>query len=221
MVPHNAYKASLTTLSLVTRHLTKGEMLPKGRTVNPYNTLNLDAFQSVLDIWLAKPEVLTGFNNETLGIMSSLAAGASDLDDVIRGGDGGGLLYGFAGNDTIFAEGGDDIIVAGTGDDAISGGAGNDIYRFSKGFGKDRINNFDTGTDRFDGIEFTEGIVAEDLIFSRHGDDLVIDFANGTDQLRIESHFYLDSTGGYAVDALRFADGSYSNRCNNLWCQHQ
>jgi Ca2+-binding RTX toxin-like protein len=185
------------------------ELVQCVRGINPYNSLNLDALQSEVNTWIATPLINTMFNDETLGIMTSLSVGASDLDDVMNGGDRSGLLYGFSGDDTIFAEGGDDIIIGGKGDDALTGGAGNDIYRFSTGFGKDRINNFDTDAGRIDVIEFTEGIAQEDLVFSRHGDDLVINFANSTDdQLRIESHFYLDSTGGYAIDALRFADGS-------------
>ena len=179
------------------------------RGINPYNSLSLDSFETELNEYLARPGIDTTYNSETLGLLHSLAVGASDLDDVMNGGERSGLLYGFSGDDTIFAEGGDDIIIGGKGDDALTGGAGNDIYRFSTGFGKDRINNFDTDAGRIDVIDFTEGIAQEDLVFSRHGDDLVINFANSTDdQLRIESHFYLDSTGGYAVDALRFADGS-------------
>ena len=39
---------------------------------------------------------------------------------------------------------GDDVLVGGRGNDLLQGGTGNDIYRFSRGFGKDRINNLDT-----------------------------------------------------------------------------
>ena len=181
------------------------------RGINPYNSLNLDAFETELNEYLARPGIDTNYNSETLGLLHSLSVGASDLADVMRGGDRSGLLYGFSGDDTIFAEGGDDILIGGKGDDALIGGAGNDTYRFSTGFGKDRINNFDTDAGRIDVIEFTDGIAQEDLVFSRHGDDLVIDFSGSTDQLRIESHFHLDSTGGYAVDVLRFANGSTIN----------
>ena len=178
------------------------------RGVNPYNSLNQAAFRNAVQNWLTSHDQAHTYSGETLGIMTSLAAGASDLSDTLIGSAQGELLYGFAGADTIRAMGGDDVLVGGQGNDLLSGGSGNDIYRFSRGFGKDRIDNLDTTAGRCDVIEFQGDITASDLLFSRQGDDLLINIKDADDQIRINSHFYQDSTGGYAVDKIRFAGGA-------------
>ncbi len=178
------------------------------RGINPYNSLNQNAFRSEVRTWLINRDQAVTYSAETLGLMSSLAAGATDLADTVTGSEQGELHYGFSGNDTILGMAGDDVLVGCQSNDLIEGGTGNDIYRFARGFGKDRINNLDTAVGRCDVIEFTGDIKADELLFSRAGNDLLIDLGTSGDQIRINSHFYQDSTGGYAVDSIGFADGT-------------
>ncbi len=193
------------------------------RGINPYNDLNGAAFRTEVARYIDENAAFATYSTEVQGLLVSLAAGATDLDDLMTG---DGLLYGFAGNDRITGRqgndtlkgglgddilrggAGDDILIGGIGNDELEGGSGNDIYRLAKGFGHDSITNYDTDTGRFDCIVFTDDTTADDLTFSRHGETLVITVAGSDDQLRIENHFYLDAGGGYAVDQIRFADGS-------------
>jgi len=133
------------------------------RGINPYNNLNQDAFRRSAQNWLTNRDQEDVYSMETIGIMTSLAAGATDLDDTVTGGEQGELLYGFTGNDTILGMAGNDTLVGGLGNDLLQGGTGNDTYRFSRGFGKDRINNLDTAAGRCDAIEFTGDIGAGEL----------------------------------------------------------
>ncbi|TBU81893.1 hypothetical protein DNK44_26080, partial [Pseudomonas dryadis] len=96
-------------------------------------------------------------------------AGADFLDggegnDRLYGGDGNDILYGGAGNDTLNGEAGNDILDGGAGNDGLNGGLGSDTYRFSRGWGQDTINNYDTGTDKTDAIEFAADIAPDDIV---------------------------------------------------------
>src|SRR5690606_27632747 len=54
---------------------------------------------------------------------------------------GGITMRGLAGNDEFYGGDGNDIIEGGAGDDYLGGGWGVDEYRFSQGFGQDRIDD--------------------------------------------------------------------------------
>lgn len=82
-----------------------------------------------------------------------------DNVDFINGNDGNDLLYGDAADDFLYGDAGDDTI-QGRGDDYLSGGKGNDILRGG------------AGADKF-------------VFYADEGQDIISDFADGTDKIRI------------------------------------
>ena len=68
-------------------------------------------------------------------------------DDTARLGDGGGWVQGGNGSDTLRGGAGNDTLDGGAGNDIISGGAGADTFKFSDGFGNDKITDFEDGVD--------------------------------------------------------------------------
>jgi len=73
-------------------------------------------------------------------------------DDVLRGGDDDDVLLGGIGGDRLFGDGGDDTLSGGDdGDiDYLTGGQGADVFVFGDQTGRDRILDFETGTDTVD-----------------------------------------------------------------------
>jgi Ca2+-binding RTX toxin-like protein len=85
-------------------------------------------------------------------------------------------FIGDAGNDVLSGAGGADILQAGFGDDTLAGGAQDD--RLDGGVGLDQLNG-GTGSDTLMG-----GFDADRFLFAAgDGDDVIEDFAVGTDQL--------------------------------------
>lgn len=98
---------------------------------------------------------------------------AGSGDDVIWGGAGDDVIEGGAGDDEIRAGSGDDVIDGGAGDDLLRGGGGDDVFRFTAEAGKDRILDFDKGSDRLDLTAFA------DYQLSKVGDDTIVTYAGG------------------------------------------
>jgi predicted extracellular nuclease len=75
-----------------------------------------------------------------------------DAADPLAGPDAGGdTLEGANGDDVLWGGGGADVLIGGRGDDVLTGGAGTDLFVFdSRGFGRDRIEDFTSGEDRID-----------------------------------------------------------------------
>ncbi|WP_215610252.1 calcium-binding protein [Leptothoe spongobia] len=82
--------------------------------------------------------------------------GINGGDDIIYGGAGndriggkGGddTLYGDAGNDRLWGDAGDDVLFGGEGKDKLWGGRGSDTFVLSMGEGRDKIMDFEVGTD--------------------------------------------------------------------------
>lgn len=85
-----------------------------------------------------------------------------DGNDMLRGDNGNDNLNGGSGNDKEYGGNGDDTLYESDGNDMMWGGAGADTFRFlSQEFGKDRIKDFEAGTDTLDlsvlanALEFT------------------------------------------------------------------
>ncbi len=121
-------------------------------------------------------------------------------DDTLNGGDGDDRLYGGAGNDTL--RGG-----AGT-NDYLSGDAGNDTYLFGAGDGNTTVFNHDTGADRHDVLRFLEGIAASDVTARRSYSDLHLTIGSTGEVITVWNYFSGDGAGGYALNAIEFADGT-------------
>ena len=119
-------------------------------------------------------------NNEMYG---------EDGDDELHGGKGNSKMVGGAGNDLIFS---------GSGNDYLEGGSGDDTYIFSPGYtGNDVINNTGGGNDllRFDNL------VASDLLFSRTGQDLIIDMVGWTERQSVTVSNWF-AAGDYKIDTI-------------------
>ncbi|WP_232831085.1 calcium-binding protein, partial [Peristeroidobacter agariperforans] len=145
-------------------------------------------------------------------------------DDDLYGGAGSDVLMGGEGNDSLYGggqyggSGGNDVLDGGAGDDYLMGGYGSDTYRFGLGGGQDTINNdsdsyngsADPTVGKVDVLQFKEGVLASDVTITRSGDNLILKIAGTTDQVTIRNYFANDgvSARGYAVEQIRFADGT-------------
>ncbi len=140
-----------------------------------------------------------GKDNAILGVAGN---------DVLFGGNGNDVLDGGADNDYLSGGEGADILNGGTGDDGLSGDAGSDIYRFSRGWGRDSINNYEYDTGSVDSIEFAADIAPSDIAVTRFGTDLILSLTGTTDQVTISNYFGNDGNNPYSLDEIRFANGS-------------
>ncbi|QQP98285.1 calcium-binding protein [Lysobacter enzymogenes] len=130
-----------------------------------------------------------------------------DDNDVLTGGAGNNVLLGGNGSDALRGGDDDDRLNGGAGDDVLTGYLGSDTYRFDKGFGNDRIADYDDyGAGDIDTIEFGVGIKAADIAVQRQNAALVLAVAGTGDTVTIDNHF-----GDYAnfqIERVRFADGT-------------
>ncbi|WP_276617279.1 calcium-binding protein, partial [Pseudomonas syringae] len=131
--------------------------------------------------------------------------------DYVAGGEGNDFLSGDADNDTLYGDSGNDQLDGGTGNDYLTGGDGSDVYRFSRGWGQDSINNYDSSAGKTDAIEFAADILPADIIVTRSGSDLVLSLKNATDRITISGYFQNDGVTPYALEKIRFADGTEWN----------
>ncbi|QHE97918.1 hypothetical protein LCG56_05525 [Pseudomonas cannabina pv. alisalensis] len=135
------------------------------------------------------------------------ALGASG-DDKIYGTVSADLLLGFDGKDIIYGSAGNDTVEGGGGRDYLSGDSGSDVYRFSKSWGHDTLNNFDLSVSKVDVIEFGEGIAMADISVIRVRDDLLLSFKDGLDTITVANYFYNDLASGYVLEEIRFDNGA-------------
>ncbi|WP_255536362.1 calcium-binding protein [Pacificimonas pallii] len=138
---------------------------------------------------------------------------ATSGDDVINGTSGVDNIFGGAGNDTLRGNNGGDRLNGGLGNDLLEGGKHNDVYEYELGGGHDIISEFHDYWGSYDRIDFGAGIDADDLLFTRDGEHLVIDFEGNDGSIKI----YHQLTGGYAsrewgINELRFDDGTIWSR---------
>ncbi|OOL00468.1 hypothetical protein B0B36_01115, partial [Pseudomonas syringae pv. actinidifoliorum] len=134
-----------------------------------------------------------------------------DGGDYLTGGEGNDFLAGDADNDTLYGDSGNDQLDGGTGNDYLTGGDGSDVYRFSRGWGQDSINNYDSSAGKTDAIEFAADIVPADIIVTRSGSELILSLENSTDKITIAGYFQNDGITPYALEQIRFADGTTWN----------
>ena len=65
---------------------------------------------------------------------------------------------------------------------------------------------------RHDILQFKDGIASSEIQLSASGNNLVIAIAGTTDQITVTNYFLGATNGGYALDEMRFADGSAWSR---------
>src|SRR3954469_12888668 len=106
----------------------------------------------------------------------------TDGDDYVFGTAVADRIDGKDGNDTVFAKGGDDVLKGGAGNDVLIGGAGLDTYVFTRGDGKDVVDDEVTIGNQTEAsrLQFGAGVDGSALKFRLGVDDsLLIDAGNG------------------------------------------
>lgn len=141
-------------------------------------------------------------------VLLDMALIGSGLDETLLGYSTDDVLQGHGGNDRLIAGDGDDTLSGGAGNDELEGGQGSDLYRFAAGDGVDAITN--AGTIGTDVVEFEQGIVPSSVRVSRTDGDLRLDY--GSDRILISNFFQAEGTSDYAIDTVRFADGTVWSR---------
>jgi Ca2+-binding RTX toxin-like protein len=126
-------------------------------------------------------------------------------------------------DNTIFGNALANQIDGAAGDDLLQGGGGADRYRFSAGWGRDRIvdavaaGSAASGTAADDGavdsIAFDATVAAGDLVLGRSGSDLVIERRGAADRIVAVDFFGNDTSTG-RVERIEFADGQAWTRAD-------
>ena len=145
--------------------------------------------------------------------------------DTITGGRGRDRLYGGAGNDVLGSKSGADYTgfvrdyetgmlwgneyTGGVGDDILNGNQYSDVYYFNAGDGRDTIDESGGYISYADQIVLGAGIVQTDVTLTREDTDLLINFSNNADQIRVQG-WYLNPVSGTdnRIEALMFSDGT-------------
>ncbi|WP_423358995.1 calcium-binding protein [Pseudomonas citronellolis] len=166
---------------------------------------------TVWDVERAKSLLLQGREgNDTLAGYASddrLNGGAGN--DRLDAGAGDDWLDGGVGNDSLYGDFGNDTLIGGAGNDYLRGGEGSDVYRFERGWGQDRIDNYNNiSTGKTDAIEFGLDIAAEDIQLSRNGNNLILGLKDSNDQITVDNFFQNDGGNYYRLEEVRFADGT-------------
>ncbi|MHB1124547.1 MAG: calcium-binding protein [Ramlibacter sp.] len=150
-----------------------------------------------------------------LGTAAAETVASLGGNDAVYGGAGADHLDGGTGNDLLFGGDGNDTLVGGTGNDTLAGGPGGDVYRFSRGFGQDVVNDSYTGgapaadDGAVDVIEFDDSVAPADVVILRRmgpngPDGLIIALPATGDRLTLENTYA--ATG--SVELVRFANGT-------------
>ncbi|TGC24398.1 hypothetical protein CW310_23770 [Pseudomonas citronellolis] len=82
------------------------------------------------------------------------------------------------------------------------------MYRFERGWGQDRIENYDRSTGKTDAIEFGSDISADDIQLSRWGSDLILSLKGTNDRITLSNYLANDGKSDYRLEEIRFADGT-------------
>jgi Ca2+-binding RTX toxin-like protein len=162
------------------------------------------------DIDTVKYKVLQGTagNDVLLAYAAGSVVNGNDGNDYLYGNNGADTLNGGTGNDFLFGRTGDDVLHGDAGNDYLQGDGGNDTYLFGRSSGQDTIYNYDKTIGRQDAIQFAANINPSDIVLTRSGNDLLLAISGTTDTLLVQGYFNGDGAGGYAVDEIRFADGT-------------
>lgn len=119
-------------------------------------------------------------------------ARGSAFDDDIIGDDRDNRLWGARGNDQIFAGGGNDHVFGGRGNDRLFGRDGHDNIQGGRG-----SDDIDGG---IGGDILTGGAGGDRFVFDARlrapfqGDDIITDYGNGSDLIRIKGGSFVDIT---------------------------
>src|SRR5690606_3433819 len=79
------------------------------------------------------------------------------------------------------------------------------------GDGNTTVSNYDTGAGRNDVLQFLEGIDPSDVRATRSSNNLLLTVQSTGEVITVSSYFHNDGAGGYALNAIEFADGTVWN----------
>lgn len=128
-----------------------------------------------------------GYGNDILN--------GGDGDDYLEGEHGDNMLVGGNGNDILIgSDDGYNVLIGGTGNDILAGGDGKDLYIFQAGHGRDVINDKSSQTDvsSINDVKF-ENAYVKNALFSRSGNNLIIEAYGGNDSVTLTDYFCPDS----------------------------
>ncbi|MDP2794671.1 MAG: calcium-binding protein, partial [Sulfurisoma sp.] len=108
-------------------------------------------------------------------------------------------------NNTISGNSAANVLDGGAGYDNLYGGGGNDTYVFGRGYGSDRVYDYDGTAGNIDTVQMMAGVLPTDLVARRDAYSLYLKIAGTTDQLTLSNWFVGDT---YKVEQVRFADGT-------------
>ena len=101
-------------------------------------------------------------------------------NDHLAGNNGDDTLSGLAGDDTLLGGNGDDRLRGGTGNDILNGGLGNDLFILAATEGRDTVQDFTNGSDRFG---LAGGLTFGQLTIAQSGSNTLISLTNGGEVL--------------------------------------
>jgi trimeric autotransporter adhesin len=170
-----------------------------------------------------KTESQYGYNNLTvefadgtlwdLAYIQSLPIIGTEYSDYIIGSNSDDLIQGLAGDDHLIGGGGSDTLEGGQGNDVLYGnvdwesqyGPGNTNYIFNLGDGQDSIYEFDDSAANQDTLQFGTGIVADNIVLVRNGQDLIVKIGGTSDQITFTGWGYGEANH---VENISFSDGT-------------
>lgn len=81
---------------------------------------------------------------------------------------------------------------------------------FGRGSGQDIVDNWDADAYgvNIDTISLSAGIAVADVVLRREGSDLIVTINGASSSLRVRGHFVQDGLLCYAVEQIKFADGT-------------
>jgi Ca2+-binding RTX toxin-like protein len=120
-------------------------------------------------------------------------------DDDLSGNDDDDTLHGGAGNDTLRGGTGNDALTGGGGSDTLTGGAGADRFVFGKGFGQDRVTDFQAGAVGEDVLAFARTVFADAASVLARTDDLG---AGGFARIVFDAQNSVTLTGVHKADLI-------------------
>jgi len=133
--------------------------------------------------------------NLTLSGTSAISGTGNTLANMLTGNTGANTLTGGSGNDTLDG---------GSGNDTLKGETGNDTYFFTRGYGSDTINDYDTTGGNSDKAKFNSGLNPLDLIFVNNGNNLKVQIYNASDLLTVQNQ---NLSSAYQVEVFEASDG--------------
>ncbi|OPY12040.1 MAG: Bifunctional hemolysin/adenylate cyclase precursor [Syntrophus sp. PtaB.Bin138] len=147
-----------------------------------------------------------GGDDNLLGGRNNDKIDGGEGNDSLNGGSGSDILQGGPGDDSLAGGSGNDILNGGPGNDYLQGNEGSDTYRFTRGYGEDRIVNPDDGDAGVDTLQFTRGVNRRDVEFiMTAGNELNVRIKDTADSIFIHRWFLSDAN--YRLDRFQFSDG--------------